>query len=58
MFALTVAALLLRKAFPGYKPLTSSGFLLYCTSHIAGGAARLRVLIRDDPWNLIRVVPA
>ena len=26
--------------------------------HIAGGAARLRVLIRDDPWNLIRVVPA
>jgi hypothetical protein len=26
--------------------------------HIAGGAERLRVLIQDDPWNLIRVVPA
>jgi len=36
-----------------FKPKSAVLYL-----NIAGGAARLRVLIQDDPWNLIRVVPA
>ena len=41
-----------------WETLDFRGVRTVLYSHIAGGAARLRVLIRDDPWNLIRVVPA